>query len=352
MVALLFCSGRLFGWSLDYRMPSEVYRRLSLVRLLQLIVTASDKEALDELHSHRTVFYWHDKHMLRLVELVTLLRDSAIETKFGFAEEAYQHCLDKFSHFPSESSQTDCRNYFRAVLKKVPSDLSELETEQRVAEILQYMVTKHFKLSCKDRLRTLGDYSRYTWKRPQGEMNVFLPRSLAGNDRKQWLEEHLGGDVPPERQKRVQAYIDEQFADVGKAQYHENLSEHQGSNELLPWEYAERLEAEQLRYVIADEKMNHIDEQRPAIRKLGRLQLRALVLEIFEDLSNVSDTTLSQKYGLSKASYSRFAGRNWSLEVPDLWRNTARVLVYVPQFRALLEKSGLQGSIVKINQGM
>ena len=101
-----------------------------------------------------------------------------------------------------------------------------------------------------------------------------------------------------------------------------------------------------LAQVVAEEKTAHIDEQRQAIKNLGRKMLKDLILKIFESAEdgNITDAELARKFGLSKATYSRFAGSRWhkskESSPPDLWVNTAQVLAMDPDFKETVKAAG------------
>ena len=89
---------------------------------------------------------------------------------------------------------------------------------------------------------------------------------------------------------------------------------------------------------VADEKALRMAEQRPAIRRLGAEGLCALVHRVFDDVTSggLGDGTVARAFGLSKATFSRFAGRCWSpngQRPPDLWLNVARALACFAPFR-------------------
>ena len=97
---------------------------------------------------------------------------------------------------------------------------------------------------------------------------------------------------------------------------------------------------------VADEKARNISFQRPSIRELGQDRLRSMVLEIFDALQEdeIEDGRMADKYGLSKATFSRFAGVRWQDGngiIPDLWCNTAHVLAGHPVFNEAAQESGV-----------
>jgi hypothetical protein len=73
--------------------------------------------------------------------------------------------------------------------------------------------------------------------------------------------------------------------------------------------------------------------------------LKRLILRIFKDLSGgkYEDKKVARRFGLSKATFSRFAGSRWlttQSAVPDLWRNTAEVLSTHPIFKEVAINTG------------
>ena len=107
---------------------------------------------------------------------------------------------------------------------------------------------------------------------------------------------------------------------------------------------------------VAREKCLRINEQRRAIRRLGRCLLSALIHRVFEvqATDSVPDHVIANEFGLSKATYSRFAGSRWSgyddKSIPDLWRNVAQIVAHVPSFREAATRAGVWSLIETINQ--
>jgi hypothetical protein len=113
-----------------------------------------------------------------------------------------------------------------------------------------------------------------------------------------------------------------------------------------------------LRDAVAEEKAANVDKQRPAIRALGAMTVARLVRRIFDDLGDggIEDSRLAAEFGLSKASFSRFAGSRWpsrmdegaETAIPDLWRNTAWVLSGIPTFVAAGRTTGLRDRLQQV----
>ena len=93
---------------------------------------------------------------------------------------------------------------------------------------------------------------------------------------------------------------------------------------------------------VAKKKSQNIERLRPGIAKLGKNIVERMILQIFSDVSegDYQVTRIASTYGISKPTLSRFAGSQWfknyenkeKLEIPDLWRNTAKTLSGSPEF--------------------
>ena len=93
------------------------------------------------------------------------------------------------------------------------------------------------------------------------------------------------------------------------------------------------------------EKTADIEIQRRSIRNLGKPTLKKLILRIFRDIRNgdYKDGNIAKAFGLSKATFSRFAGSSWYMQksnIPDLWINTAYVLSNNSDFKQIAVETG------------
>ena len=80
-----------------------------------------------------------------------------------------------------------------------------------------------------------------------------------------------------------------------------------------------------------------------------------MILQIFTLLSagEFNASRVADQYGISKATLSRFAGNMWfektegedNFKIPDLWRNTAKILAGNPTFMETVITSGLVGEL-------
>jgi hypothetical protein len=116
--------------------------------------------------------------------------------------------------------------------------------------------------------------------------------------------------------------------------------------EILPWSPTGQPFANSLAEAVAKEKVINIRRQRPAIRALDEKKLKQLILRIFKDLTSgkYEDRKVAGHFGLSKATFSRFAGSRWlsrELTIPDLWRNTAEILSTQPIFKKVAISAGV-----------
>ncbi|MCX7013949.1 MAG: hypothetical protein NTW86_15590, partial [Candidatus Sumerlaeota bacterium] len=127
---------------------------------------------------------------------------------------------------------------------------------------------------------------------------------------------------------------------------------------LFSWAFLYGITVHGLVETVAQEKAASIERQRPAIRSLGRERLKALIHEVFERLEDPSKPAheTATRFGLSPASFSRFAGSRWREEppsekegrVPDLWLNVARVLSNHPGFVEAAKVSGVWPQVERV----
>ena len=211
---------------------------------------------------------------------------------------------------------------------------------------------RHFRLTLQDSHRT-GDWSRYVWRLPTGELTLAMPRHIAGQARPRWLREHVAeadASRPGER-ARVQAIIDAAFVPEpvlrgARGQCHPD-------NPLiacpppLPGEDLLHIAEAGLAEVVARHKAAHISEQRAAIRGLGAERLAEMIGTIYEGITErgFELARIAEQYGLSAATMTRFAGTRWAASrsdaIPDLWRNTASIVGSDPDFVEAAQRAGV-----------
>lgn len=367
---LLEARGRIMNSTIKAR-----YRNFSLVKLIKRIVDKSDRHALQELHNNRTLFRFNGGPPLLFADFLNELRESTAKrgwsapNAFEVAEKAYDLTVDKFTNFPRKNKSlpakkkivrkmkrkgADCRLYLKAFLDRVASSFaakspeSQMEEETRAAMIMQGLVRRHFYLSFLEAVRNTNPFwSRYNWRVRGGTICIWLPVSLKGQERRPWLEKNID-DPDPLRSgesERIQSIIGrklvrERFVSFSTDTYTSN------EENLLPCSDSGETFGESLAGAVAKEKARNLRRQRPSIRALGKRRLKKLVLRIFEDLNcgEYEDRKIARDFGLSKATFSRFAGSRWlSTEsaIPDLWQNTAEILSTHPIFKEVAIDTGV-----------
>jgi hypothetical protein len=358
-------------------------RSLSLVHLATRVVEQEDTAALEEI-LNRTLFHSADRPRLRLTEYLATLRIWASGREwphsktFETADKAYDMTMDKFTNLPSASESSeqspqsvgrkmkrpgpDCRYYWRAYLNHMEQEIvnnppgSKLEEETQAAAILQRFVRRHFLLSLLEAKRSTNEFlSRYTWRIGEHSICVWLPKFLKGRDRRAWLEDKVK-DPDPTRlgeRERIQRIIGGKFATMAYVPLQEGL--HEDTTDAIIDESLDRSHfGFSLARFVADEKSADIENQRRSIKNLGAERLKQLVLRIFEDLDagTFQDHRIAEDFGLSKSTFSRFAGSQWRTSradnIPDLWLNTAQVLSTRPEFKEAAVEAGVWGEVEKV----
>jgi len=363
----------------SHRERRDRYRRLPLIDLMRLIAYGSDREALRELHENRTAFREASGRRVRLVEYLAHLRVTA-RTDCGrtiattLTDEATDLTLDKFLNMPRPLEDTvvpgralqhvgpDCRCYYKACVENVAKTTADatvtpIEMEALSAVQLQNLVSRHFWLSYRECLRRRNPLdSRYAWSVRGGTLSVSLPVSLHGSQRRAWLEANVEApDASRTGERgRVQEIIDARLgrprvislddASLEATPFARETSTEVGASNGQPWDLAG---------VVAREKVALIDHLAPTIRGLGPAALEALIRDIFRRAAekDCSEAELARRYGLSKATFSRFAGGRWQEDpqrkIPVLWANTASVVRMHPAFAEAAQSAGVWPLVCK-----
>ena len=352
---------------------------LSLVDLVERITGENDLLALQEFHQRRTVFRYRGGRPLLFAQFVDALRQSLLARQLAgwhddVHERAYDLTIDKFTNLPPAHAEgsalrwpgPDCRCYFRMCLGRMTrllqanSDLNPLERERQAARILQRHVVRHYYLSCLEAKRGANPaVSRYAWKVNGGVIDLRLPASMPGAQRRKWLETHVDNPDParPGERQRVQAIADDhlpmpRLLRLDEADDAPARSRHTVDHARL-WSFERDITVDGLAKVVAWEKAQNLHQQRPAIRSLGRTKLMQLIVQILGDLGdgNYEEKRLAQLFGLSLSTFSRFAGSRWRKRsdraIPDLWLNTAHTLA---SHRALVEAAKDAGVWRRVGQ--
>jgi hypothetical protein len=353
----------------------EWYRNLPLMKLVQEIVDKGDRLALEEFHNNRTLFRYSEGPPLRFSDYLNELRESTARelwlapNVFEVADQAYDLTLDKFNNFPGKKESSfkaqdeiggnmkrkgaDCRLYLNVFLKRAACSFatnppsSHIEEEARAAKMMQGLVRRHFYFSLLEALRQANPFwSRYNWMVQGDKICVWLPVSLAGRDRRRWLENNIDNPDPLREgeRERIQSIIykklvREKFVGLGED------TEDSSGEEFLPSSNPDKTFGASLAETVAREKAMNINRQRRSIRALGKKRLKHLILRIFEAIScdEYKDGKAARDCGLSKSTFSRFAGSRWleaKTAIPDLWRNTAEVLSTHPALKEVAISTG------------
>ena len=358
------------------------YGELSLRELAESIIQCSNKQALKEFHDNRHLFRARDNEHVLMADFTNGLCDTPwARTMAGgnhaVLELAYDLTIDKFSSLPPNdwpAARTrvrgpDCRYYFRGFLRVAEAILEQrritdpIQQEITAAGVLQGRVVHHFRLSCLAARRKCNPArSRYAWSVNGGKIYAWMPTSMSGRQRREWLNSNVN-DPDPRRsgeRYRVQAIVDEQLG----TSWHLSLDDEidhiespKSSHEPLESLIDKEVSVRGLANVVADEKVRNLRQQRPSIRALGKSTLKQLILHIFDDLSEETykEGQLADSFGLSEAALSRFAGSRWHKasqgQVPDLWMNTAEMLASHAAFTEAAEEAGVLGQVEQLLHG-
>jgi hypothetical protein len=208
-------------------------------------------------------------------------------------------------------------------------------------------VVRHFKHAYLEAERSKNPlWSRYSWKIEGQRIYVFLPVSIKGQDRRKWLEEHIKAAISDNLLERheIQNIINKKLGQIALVPILDELKEH--TQEVQPIEDSDNKEfGLSLGKVVAEEKVQNAQMLRRSIKQLGREKIRLLIMRIFGEIGsgNYADKEIAEEFGLSKATFSRFAGSRWfqnESTIPDLWLNTAKILSKHKVFREVIEEAG------------
>ncbi|MCC6694870.1 MAG: hypothetical protein IT365_04475 [Candidatus Hydrogenedentes bacterium] len=375
-------------------------RHLRMLRASELagcIAENADRTALDEFHSRR-LFEVAGRGLMTFGEFIEVWR---IETSKSMGtrhrtgdiiDRATQLVMDRWSRLPVETEasvspdhqeaeesaspptrklrETDCSKTFAAVTKLVHEDFAakppdtEAELESREAALLQGLVFHQLGYCLKEARREEDLLtSRYRWPVNGSHVTVRFPKDFPGKQRRLWLEAHIGQFDPSDSREagRIQAAIDAWFPKPGFVALHENLA---GDIPAPPWEVDLPLgfrgvRSSSVQEFVADEKAAGIEVLPTAIRGLGVEGVRNLVLDVLNNLvsGEFTDAALSSRHGLSRATFSRFAGREWlksnsnRVQVPHLYVNIAKIVARVPWLLEAAKSVGLWERVSAIASG-
>ncbi|NUM53452.1 MAG: hypothetical protein HUU46_07400 [Candidatus Hydrogenedentes bacterium] len=382
-----------------YERRDPDYAGMSLLALLMAITWLGDRDALSELIHYRTIFQFGTQRSLLLLDFISRLvgdrmdharnrttelweraHDSTVmkftstvafceteESKKGKKEEADEEDADVESR---PKWRVDCRLYYRALLNEilcenaVTNARSALETELAAARAFQKFVLRQLNFAYLEACRKADPFvSRYTWHIDgRGSLTVRLPKYLHGKDRKPWLERNVDDPDPqrPGERDRIQAIIREKlpiprFCSMEKNAYTTVRSQLPGADDKL-----EKAMRPNMVDCVAKKTAESLDRQRNAIRKLGNQDLEALVKALLENALSGERTleSIAAEFGVSKATLSRFFGRDWSkgdkgvdTKVPDLVRIVAAIVSSDEVFMEVAAEAGVLGAAREIVNG-
>ena len=273
------------------------YRSLPTSLLVQRIVDECDIEALNELLGRRPLFQVGEDRLL-LPDFLRELRQRA-EGKHSTNVLAcgYDRALDRFAALPQtmaekRASGPNCLRQYSAALRLVVGwrrqnpRAGELEEEAQVAQILQRLVVKHFHLSMVDCLRDApSGYRRYAWHVGDRVLVLRCPHYLSGAQLRAWLESRFPqtDSESGEEATRIQQEIDLQFPRMGQFSLDamgDSVPDPARSLGGGAMDGESRRQVRSLVDILVNEKAARIEHQRPAIQRLGKARLSALIRQI------------------------------------------------------------------------
>ncbi len=254
----------------------------------------------------------------------------------------------------------DCRFYLSACLNRMCAELiknppkNKIEEERISVVILRSFVIRQSQFCRLEAIRMSQTFrSRFTWSVKGGKISVWLPKTLLGKERREWLDTNVPDPDPdrPNEKRRVQEIINKKLESNCWVTFEEAMipaDDNCGLSESPKDDFSFLLARE-----VAEEKAENIQKQRRSIKSLGPEKLKSLILRVFEDLDcgEFKEGPLASEFHISKSTMSRFAGIRWrdnGSSVPDLWRNTASVLSKNPIFLEVAKEAGYLNTIKEV----
>ncbi len=353
------------------------YSLLSTFELIEKIAAQSDLHSLNCFLSERKLLQLNRKRYL-LPEYLQLLRnrkyypfitippnEKKLEEKIDLV---YERTLFKFSILSTHAGEISgpfCDNQYRSLHKQVTMfieanpNTAQIDLELEIESLIKKMVIRHLKYSWLEACRNINLlYQRYRWQLSSGTIELMKPISIKGRKFTKWLEEHIENPNPNDvrEKQRIQKEINNWFGHSAEM----SLDEENGLRNTLHSNYdpmkliEEEYLGDKFFEKIAKEKSTNCHLLRSTIRNLGEVKIYQLVHKILSsfEYDEFNDTEIANEFGLSKATYSRFAGRDWKkggiYEVPDLWRNIAHVVTHDPIFLEVAIDLGVRDVIYNV----
>jgi len=341
------------------------YEKLTIAELAGWIVEDADRAARDEI-VNRPIFFVNGGS-LTLPGYIRLLKDSIKLSKYAsvmLIEGAFDRTQLKFFSLPGEgNSNVDCRCYYGPFLKYLEPlicDKDVIEQERIAADKLRSFVYRHFKWSLSDAARKENFSKSYLWNIDGVSYRLQMATVMTGAQCKKWLEENISRPDTKNtyEQQRIQQIIDEHLFVPSMIPLRADSFDTFTSKTISPLgeliENEMKKDGRDLSVCIAEEKSDNLDSLRASIARLGRDKVRKLVIAIFDEISTDSfrPSVLGRKFGLSPAAMTRFASLKWDRcngnNIPQLWANTARYVVNLPQYSKILYETGLYDKVSSI----
>jgi hypothetical protein len=349
------------------------YGKLTLLELENRIANSSDKQALKEINDNRQINHQDHKHSFRPAEYIEMLKSQKRAWQWCghdtmVLEEAYNRTIDKFCNMPDQTDNEhpklhgpDCRLYFSAcfnyttILFKENPPANAIEAEIIASKMLRRMIDRQFYFSCLEARRKENKFARrYRWELDQGDLYLLIPWEVPRQRCREWLQANIG-QVDPQRhgeKERVQTIIDKLFLKKKiffLSELHEVEEKLPPDPDALSLMMEEQVTVDGLAETVADEKAENIKDQRRTIQMLGKEKLKKLIHSIFNALAHGEyvEHRIAASYGLSPATFSRFAGVHWNKNcddvssVPALWSNVAHTLAGHLKFVMEAKKAGV-----------
>ena len=344
------------------------YHTAPLVRVIERIAGEADRQALCELQNYRTPCRLGEGPPLTVLRfIIAVFEMSWVYRLCGndqmVVERARDLTTDKFSHLNNKGHDggADCQTCYLGVLRAIRAwnvshpGVHALELESAAACILQRSIQCYVRFSCREARRSCNPLrSRFAWRFPGRTIHVWIPTSLAGKQRRLWLEKNIPNPDPsrPGERWRVQSIIDDRLGipRVVRLPSDPPLSSSRRRDDPSEVFWLEDdSQAIELGEVVAEEKVSRIHELRPSIQALGPSRLKELILQIFRRLQNdeYDQSQLALIFQINESLLTRFSGNHWSdfSNVPDLWVNVARLLAGNDRFAEAAVEAGVWNNV-------
>jgi len=364
-------------------MNSQVYNSFSTAELISRIARLSDQDALNHLISSRKLL-WYSNKLFLLPDFLILLRENYYRPYIIIPSDerdldekidlTYDRTLQKFLILKPQDEIKPipgpyCNHQYHRMnqeilkLKEESPNLNEVELESEVSRIFHKTVISHLRYSWLETCRITNRFSkRYRWRVKGGFIELKKPSWMDGRAFGNWLNENIPNPdhTSKNEKERVQDIIDQIFGFGSIARI--DLNEERKMELSVSYDPVEK-EAKKyvsinLYKIVAHEKAELVQKQRPAIRKLGKEKLKELVLYILDNYlsEDKTDEDIAEEFGISKSTFSRFAGKDWrknpgsrsEIIIPDLWKNMASVIMQNPVIAETAISLGIKDFIDKI----